>query len=108
MDLLKALKFVEIGEKLVLIEGFNVAPEVLDYVMRLDDIRKEQKQKDLDDWKAEKAKKEAAKQKILDKVANNHVEASQREVVASHSKLVPFSGQPKVTCSDIGIGKGPM
>jgi hypothetical protein len=105
MELFKALKFQVIGQKMVLLEFFSIAPEVLDYVLCLEDTREEDKRRELEEWQEDKKKKAAEKERILNKFGTDRVEASQRPVVASVSKLVPFSGQPKVGCSDIGIGK---
>ena len=105
VELLEALKFRVVGDRMVLFEMFNIEPAVLDYLMRLEEVRDQLKKKELEDWQAEKKRKDAEKERILNKFGTDRVEASQRQTVASVSKLVPFSGQPKVGCSDIGIGK---
>lgn len=104
LDVLLALGFVITGTHVVLPEGVIIPPEVMDYVLRMEDIYAELERKKEDARLFERKKAEEEKERLRQKIANDRREAAQREVRASHARTVPFTTQTK-GCSDLGIGK---
>lgn len=103
--MLLALGFKLDGVAFVLPADRNILPADLDFVMNMRDRKNELRQREQEEWVKQKAAKDAEKDVLRLRMANDRKEAAQRSAVASRSKLVPFSGAPKVGCSDIGIGK---
>ena len=99
-----ALGFVVTGTHVVLPEGVPIAPEVMDYVLRMEDTHKQLEHKKDEARRLEAKKKAEEKERLRQKIANDRREAAQREVRASHARTVPFTTQTK-GCSDLGIGQ---
>lgn len=94
VDVLLFLGFKMQGDHLALPEQASIDPESLDYLLRIEDIREREKVERAErEESAKKAAKEAKNKALLDKIASDRVEAAQKTVTASKSKLVPFAGR---------------